>query len=127
MSRRLREFVENGGGFGVCAGAFLPLRESMGMCESTSAYFRERGFPMVNLNPDDPVARGVPSTTRLACCACKHTTRLVVMRANGLRIVVFSVHPDCDMSRLLEATSEANVVANARLFKNAVLYCGGEE
>jgi len=39
------------------------------------------------------------------------------------RVVSFSTHPDCAMAKLLAATNEENVVANLKLFKNAVLYC----
>lgn len=164
MAETMRSFVKQGGGFiGLCAGAFLPLKDFLGLCDSTYAYFREQGFPDVLLNPRDPVAKGcersVPPVTyalsKKTPSQRKCTIRIKMFRANGPllvaqgrdkavgyfdstedyapvirstygkgRVVSFSTHPDCSMRVMLEQTSEQNVLENAKLFKNAVLWCG---
>ncbi|HRU05659.1 MAG TPA: hypothetical protein P5137_07770 [Candidatus Brocadiia bacterium] len=100
---RIREFVANGGGLlGICAGAFLPLRDScgvrgacLGMLDATYVYFRERGLCLVAINPADPVARGIESSSRAPVyalytrprAAAKHTTYVSLMRGNGPLVI----------------------------------------
>ena len=99
LAERIKRFVRRGGGFlGVCAGAFLPLKDScgvtgacLGMLDATYAYFRERGLTLVSLNPDDPVARGIESSTRQPVYALykrpramrRYTTYVSIERGNG--------------------------------------------
>lgn len=99
LASRIRTFVRNGGGYvGFCAGAFLPLKNScgvkgvgLGMLDAKYVYFRERGLCDVALNPADPVARGIESSTRppvyalyKPCRAArKHTVHVSLMRGNG--------------------------------------------
>jgi hypothetical protein len=96
MGARFRAYIGNGGGFiGFCAGAFLPLKDSLGLCASTFLYLREVGFPDVILNPRDPVAPGIESTKNPVCYAHfrqpaaqrKHTVRIQMLRANGPLII----------------------------------------
>jgi len=100
---RIREFVASGGGLlGICAGAFLPLRDScgvkgacLGMLDASYAYFRERGLSLAAINPDDPVAQGVEASSRAPVhalytpcrAARKHTVHVSVMRGNGPLII----------------------------------------
>ena len=99
LGERIKDFIRGGGGFlGVCAGAFLPLKDScgvkgacLGILDATYAYFRERGLSLVALNPDDPVARGLESSTRQPVYALykppramrRYTTYVAIERGNG--------------------------------------------
>jgi hypothetical protein len=99
VAERIRAFVRGGGGFiGICAGAFLPLREScgikgagLGMLDADYVHFRERGLADMALNPGDPVARGIEASTRTPVYALyrkhpetrRHTLHVSVERCNG--------------------------------------------
>ena len=99
VAGRIRSFVRNGGGFiGICAGAFLPLRDScgvkgacLGMLDADYVHFRERGLADMALNPNDPVARGIEASTRTPVYALyrkhprtrRHTVHVSVERCNG--------------------------------------------
>lgn len=99
VAERIRSFVRNGGGFiGICAGAFLPLRDScgikgacLGMLDADYVHFRERGLADMALDPDDPVAQGIEASTRTPVYALyrkhprtrHHTVHVSVERCNG--------------------------------------------
>lgn len=99
VAEHIRTFVRNGGGFiGICAGAFLPLRDScgikgacLGMLDADYVHFRERGLADMALNPGDPVAQGIEASTRTPVYALyrkhprtrRHTVHVSVERCNG--------------------------------------------
>ncbi len=96
MGRRFRDYVRAGGGlFGFCAGAFFPLKDYLGLCDSTYVYFREQGFADVLLDPADPLARGLAGSAARVCYALyprpaflrRYTVRLKIKRCNGPLLV----------------------------------------
>lgn len=92
MGRRFMEYVRAGGGlFGFCAGAFFPLKNYLGLCASSFAYFREQGFADVLLHPRDPLAAGIAGAQTPVCYALypqpaflrPYTIRIKMKRCNG--------------------------------------------
>lgn len=96
MARRIKGYVRAGGGlFGFCSGAFFPLKNYLGLCDSTYVYFREQGFADVLLNPRDPLALGMKGSQRPVCYALypkptflrNYTLRMKIKRCNGPLLV----------------------------------------